>query len=208
MSDGRWAGRWSRPGPGTVGSCWWWARRGSARHSCWVSPGTWRRAATCGCCARGGPSWIGRFGFGLVRGLLERAVGRAAGGAGGDARTGGGGVRRRPPAAHGPEPDLFARLLGLYWLVAELSARQPLVMVADDLHWADTASLRWLVFMAERVDDLPVLMVCATRPDEPGCRSGATGCADRRQRAGHPSLPPLGRGDRRLGPRAHPRRGR
>jgi DNA-binding CsgD family transcriptional regulator len=42
------------------------------------------------------------------------------------------------------------------------------VLLADDLHWADAASLRWLVFLAERVEDLPVLLVCATRPAEPG----------------------------------------
>ena len=40
--------------------------------------------------------------------------------------------------------------------------------MADDLHWADTASLRWLVFLAERLEDVPVLLVAATRPAEPG----------------------------------------
>lgn len=107
------------------------------------------------------------FGFGLVRSLLERAVGEFP-----EAFAGG----AQPAAAvfgaatggDGAEPDLFARLLGLYWLVAELSARRPLVMLADDLHWADTASLRWLAFIAERVEDLPILVVCAARPDEPG----------------------------------------
>src|SRR5215207_1286902 len=41
-------------------------------------------------------------------------------------------------------------------------------VLADDVHWADTASLRWLVFLAERVEDVRVLLVAATRPAEPG----------------------------------------
>jgi hypothetical protein len=65
------------------------------------------------------------FGFGLVRSLLERAAGEFP-----EALAGG-----AQPAAvvfgaasggDGAEPDLFARLLALYWLVAELSARWPL----------------------------------------------------------------------------------
>src|SRR6202012_5728334 len=66
------------------------------------------------------------------------------------------------------DADVYSRLHGLYWLVIELAAVRPLAIIADDLHWADTASLRWLVFMADRVGELPVLMICAARPQEPG----------------------------------------
>ena len=65
------------------------------------------------------------------------------------------------------EPDVFRALHGLYWLVAELAEHQPLVLLADDLHWADTASLRWLVFIAERVEELPVAHLCARVPMSP-----------------------------------------
>jgi DNA-binding CsgD family transcriptional regulator len=107
------------------------------------------------------------FGFGLVRNLLERAAVESpeALEAGGQSAAA---VFGATSGGDGTDPDLFVRLLGLYWLVAELSARRPLVMLADDLHWADTASLRWLAFVAERVEDLPILIVCAARPDEPG----------------------------------------
>ena len=57
---------------------------------------------------------------------------------------------------------------GLHWLAVALASRAPLALVADDLHWADAASLRWLVRLAERLDDLPALVVGATRPAEPG----------------------------------------
>jgi DNA-binding CsgD family transcriptional regulator len=107
------------------------------------------------------------FAFGLVRNLMERAVGRSPELLDGAAEPAAA-VFGPASASAGSERDLFARMLGLYWLVAELSARRPLAMLADDLHWADTASLRWLVFLAERIDDLPVVIVGAARPDEPG----------------------------------------
>jgi tetratricopeptide (TPR) repeat protein len=107
------------------------------------------------------------FGFGLVRGLLERTVAElpellVEGTEPAAVLLG----SATPPAPE--DADAFSRLHALYWLVAELAARGPLAIIADDLHWADTASLRWLVFMAERVEELPVLLVCATRPEEPG----------------------------------------
>ena len=42
------------------------------------------------------------------------------------------------------------------------------MLLADDVHWADRASLRWLVFLAERLEDVRALLVVATRPAEPG----------------------------------------
>ena len=66
------------------------------------------------------------------------------------------------------EDGLFAHRHGLYWLAANLAEHQPLLLLADDLHWADTASVRWLVYLAERVEDLPLVLICATRPAEPG----------------------------------------
>ncbi|MCW2541005.1 MAG: transcriptional regulator, putative ATPase, winged helix family [Frankiales bacterium] len=49
-------------------------------------------------------------------------------------------------------------------LVEELSAATPLVLVVDDLHWADPSSLLLFGRLAELVDQLPVLLVCARRP--------------------------------------------
>jgi DNA-binding CsgD family transcriptional regulator/tetratricopeptide (TPR) repeat protein len=66
------------------------------------------------------------------------------------------------------EEGVFSSLQGLHWLVVNLAARKPLLLLADDVHWADTASLRWLVFLAERVEDVRALIVAATRPAEPG----------------------------------------
>src|SRR5829696_652251 len=107
------------------------------------------------------------FAFGVVRQLLEHEVAEEpallVGGAEPAAAVfaaAGGDIRA--------DEGLFASLQGLHWLVANVAARKPLLLVADDVHWADTASLRWLVFLAERVDDVRALLVAATRPAEPG----------------------------------------
>jgi predicted ATPase len=60
----------------------------------------------------------------------------------------------------------FATLHGLYWLVANLSDEGPLLLVVDDAHWADRASLRFLAFLAPRLVELPVLLLICARPEE------------------------------------------
>jgi class 3 adenylate cyclase/tetratricopeptide (TPR) repeat protein len=42
----------------------------------------------------------------------------------------------------------------------------PTVIVLDDLHWADTASLDLLLSVASLVEDLPLLITCLLRPDK------------------------------------------
>jgi DNA-binding CsgD family transcriptional regulator len=57
---------------------------------------------------------------------------------------------------------------GLHWLVANIAEAAPVLIAIDDLHWADSASVRWLVYLARRLSDLPILAVAATRLGEPG----------------------------------------
>jgi DNA-binding CsgD family transcriptional regulator len=54
-------------------------------------------------------------------------------------------------------------LYGLYWLVAGLAERAPLALLVDDAHWLDAASARFLVYLARRIDSLPVLLVIVVR---------------------------------------------
>jgi DNA-binding NarL/FixJ family response regulator len=68
-------------------------------------------------------------------------------------------AREKPP---------FAALHGLYWLTVNLARVRPLVVLVDDLHWADLASLRWLVYLARRLQGVPLALVLATRPAESG----------------------------------------
>ena len=70
-----------------------------------------------------------------------------------------------PPA---PPGDDFSVLHGLYWLIAALAERQPLLLAVDDAHWSDAASLRFLTFLLPRLEELPALVVVACRPGEAG----------------------------------------
>lgn len=110
------------------------------------------------------------FPFALVRQLFEPALAaldepdreRILTGAAGAAR----GALGLPGA--GASADTFAALHGLYWLTAALAEQRPLLLAVDDAHWADAASLDVLAFLVPRLEELPVLLVLACRPDEPG----------------------------------------
>lgn len=60
----------------------------------------------------------------------------------------------------------FAVLHGLYWLTANVAARGPVVLAVDDAQWCDTASLRFLAYLARRLGAVPVLVVLAVRTGE------------------------------------------
>ena len=77
-----------------------------------------------------------------------------------------------------PVGDLLAVIHGLYWLLANLSQRGPLLLLIDDLHWADAQTARWLVYLSTRIADLPVLVLAAARPAEPGAAEIVDGIAD------------------------------
>ena len=58
---------------------------------------------------------------------------------------------------------LFERVLAL---LGDLAAEAPLVLVLEDLHWADESSHELLAFLAVRLRDLPVLVVATLRDEE------------------------------------------
>ncbi|MDP9793624.1 DNA-binding CsgD family transcriptional regulator [Catenuloplanes nepalensis] len=73
------------------------------------------------------------------------------------------------------DPDVYAVGRALLGLITEVAADQPVVLLLDDLHWLDRASLDVLGFVARRVSSEPVLAVGATRTvarDDPQRRSG------------------------------------
>lgn len=53
------------------------------------------------------------------------------------------------------------------WLVAE-AGLQPTLLILEDLHWADDASLDLVQFLADSVRDTPLLMIAISRPIEEG----------------------------------------
>lgn len=56
--------------------------------------------------------------------------------------------------------ELFRALRALILRAAE---RQPLVVVVEDLHWADSASSEWLVFLADVIPTIRALLVVSHR---------------------------------------------
>lgn len=71
------------------------------------------------------------------------------------------------PAAEGAVPDPQGVRDGLDWVVTQVAVRRgPLVVVVDDAHWADAESLTWLTSFAGRVEELPILVAVAYRPEE------------------------------------------
>ena len=121
--------------------------------------------------ARGGPLERGH-GFGVVLQLLETAVARASPQERDELFAGA--ARLAEPvldpaaAATADGADTTRGVLhGLYWLVANLAERGPLLLAVDDVHWADEASLRYLLYLARRLDGVPVALVLAARSGEP-----------------------------------------
>ena len=65
-----------------------------------------------------------------------------------------------------PAEGSFAVLHGLYWLAANVAFDQPTLLAIDDLHWADTPSLRWLLYLTRRLEGVPLLVTAGARPPE------------------------------------------
>src|SRR4051812_19201329 len=62
-----------------------------------------------------------------------------------------------------------ARLFGLFLdLLGRLAAKRPLVLLLEDLHWADASSLDLLLFVSRNLRHHQVLLVATFRTDEVG----------------------------------------
>ena len=109
------------------------------------------------------------FAFGVVRQLLEPMVGEAperadlfAGAAGPAARL------FEPDERQSPGADVgFEALHSLYWLVVNLADRAPLLVSVDDCQWVDRDSLRFLAYLAQRIEGIRVAMLLAGRRPDP-----------------------------------------
>src|ERR687891_1008652 len=113
------------------------------------------------------------FSYGVVRQLFESCLGRLPEEEQADVLAGAASLASPlfDPVQLTAEPATdvsLATLHGLYWLTANVAARRPLLLAIDDLHWCDAASLRWLAYLVARMEDLPLALVAALRPAEPG----------------------------------------
>ncbi|MEA2298231.1 MAG: hypothetical protein QOF77_1167 [Solirubrobacteraceae bacterium] len=90
-----------------------------------------------------------------------------------------GGVEHEQPAEAS-----FGVMHGLYWLLANLAARQPVVLAVDDVQWSDGASLRFLLHLARRLGELPIVVLLALRTGETATGPEADMLAELRTDAG------------------------
>ena len=112
------------------------------------------------------------FAYGCVRQLFEPIVAKATGterqrlfgGAAGAALPllVAGVASAQPPAAD----TSFAVLHGVYWLVNNLADDGPVVALVDDVQWSDAESMRFLNYLAPRLEGLAVAVIASTRGRE------------------------------------------
>jgi len=72
-----------------------------------------------------------------------------------------------PPDDGAAESDIsFGVLYGLFWVTANIAADGPLLLLIDDLHCCDQASLRFVAYLERRLEGLNVLVAAAARTSE------------------------------------------
>ena len=110
------------------------------------------------------------FAFGVVRQLLEPVISKDPGRAGLFAGAAGPAARLFEPGERRPlDADAgFEALHSLYWLVVNIADQAPLLVLVDDCQWADRDSLRFLAYLAQRIEGLPVTMLLTGRPPDAG----------------------------------------
>jgi DNA-binding CsgD family transcriptional regulator len=115
------------------------------------------------------------LGYGVARSLLEPAVIHASPARRRSLLAGAAALAAPvavPGRGRGVAVEPAAVLHGLFWLVSNLADRDRLLLVVDDAHWADDASLRFLSYLGRRLGGLSALLLLAARPFEPGSRAG------------------------------------
>jgi DNA-binding CsgD family transcriptional regulator len=123
--------------------------------------------------ARGG-EFEGEFAFGVVRQLFEGLLATTPAETRAELLSGAAALAEPlfETASLIGEPDEgetpFAMFHGLYWLAANVASQQPTVLAIDDLHWADTPSLRWLAYLARRLEGVPLLVLATMRSPDQG----------------------------------------
>src|SRR6188472_2407634 len=110
------------------------------------------------------------FPLGVVRKLLEPVLASATEDESRALRSGAGAhgaaALDEPHAPPGEAAETATVLHGLYWLAMNLASLRPVILLVDDVQWADLASLRWLAYVAARLDGVPLGLVAAVRLGE------------------------------------------
>jgi DNA-binding CsgD family transcriptional regulator len=106
--------------------------------------------------------------FGVVRQCLEPGL-RAADRVDREASLTGAAALAAPVLLDTPSDSdavSFGVLHGLYWLVANFADEGPLLLVVDDAQWVDEPSLRFMAYLARRIESLRATMIVAVRSED------------------------------------------
>ena len=95
--------------------------------------------------------------------------------------------------APGSQLRVFEETLAL---LTERAASAPVLLVLEDLHWADTSTLDLVVFLAHNLDDRPLLLLATFRADEPSSAERIRRLADGVRRSGSSLVLEIGPLDR------------
>ena len=76
----------------------------------------------------------------------------------------------RPTSWAGDEAEsrFYPVMHGLFWVLSNLAETGPVLIAIDDVHWADRASVRLVLYLLQRLDEMAVSIVAARRLGEPG----------------------------------------
>jgi DNA-binding CsgD family transcriptional regulator len=107
------------------------------------------------------------FVFGISRQLFEGVVASASGAERGRVFAGAAGLAaplfETGASARG---DAMPLVHGMQWLATNLAGDGGLLLAVDDAHRADAAYLRFLVYLNQRLAELPIALLVTARPDE------------------------------------------
>lgn len=82
------------------------------------------------------------------------------------------------PRSEGGELDRFHLLAAVAALLAEVSRASPLLLVLEDLHWADRATLAMLVHLARSPERTALLVLVTARDTDPGAGNAWVSAVD------------------------------
>jgi DNA-binding CsgD family transcriptional regulator len=133
------------------------------------------------------------YAFGVVRQLFETRLRATTPWLEGPARSAAA-VFDAPvePAPGGVADDVSHSVLhGLYWLTVNVCAEQSVALVVDDAQWCDRPSLRFLAYLAGRLDGLTLLVVVGARTGERSEQAALLAELAREERSEVVALQPL-----------------
>jgi DNA-binding CsgD family transcriptional regulator len=83
----------------------------------------------------------------------------------------------RPTSWGGDEAEdrSYPVMHGLFWLLSNLAESGPVLIAIDDAHWADRPSLRLVLYLLQRLDEMSVSIIVARRRGEPGAPNDLLG---------------------------------